>query len=322
MSKEFIFPAEPTIIKNMPFEDYRAVQALSAGGIKKIIVSIPEFLGDEEEDEFSFAKTLGKAYHSLILEGKEAFDSEFCSTFEAPENALKTKDDYVVFAERYPSIDFKKSCTKDLIKEAIKTTIPEAPFYEDLEENHYQGRAKIGGKDFGRLEYFHGLIEKSTLGETLKTAQKEVSFFWQENGLPCKARLDAFSEENNFIFDLKTFTNPSLIPPERFFPLKILNMGYHIQAAFYTRAYNVFFKRKAPRFFFLFLQTKGGKAMFPFEFLQTDPIYNAKSAAWIKADEAIDQGLRRYKQYLKGENGLKYSFSPLGDDHFPMIGYK
>lgn len=313
------------IVENMPEADYHAVKALSASGIKKLIVSIPEFLEEEPEDD-TYAKTLGRAYHKLILEGREKFDtSYYCPPFdpESVEGLLKTKDDYVAYAEMIGA-DFKKSQTKDVIGAAIETVNPDAPFYETVKEAYYKGRAALNLDDYNRLNYFYNLVENSRIGERLRKNKREVSVFWTEDDIPCKARFDAVSEDENYIFDLKTFTNPSRVPPERHIPRVIINQGYHIQAAFYTRAYNAFYQYKhkeEPRFFFLFLQTKGGKAAFPYHLLMDDPEYGCRSAAFTVADRAIETAKTRYRQILDGYTPhIPHGAEPLSDKNFFFLG--
>jgi hypothetical protein len=73
-------------------EVYHAIPALSASGIKNLLISGPDFYyrcpwlnpAYEEEETDTVAKTAGRAYHTRILEGRQTFYQQYGPTFDAP----------------------------------------------------------------------------------------------------------------------------------------------------------------------------------------------------------------------------------------------
>ena len=71
-------------------EEYHAIPALSASGIRNILISGPDFwyrcpwLNPAYVDEDSEAMNIGRAYHTRILEGSDVFCQNYAQTFEAP----------------------------------------------------------------------------------------------------------------------------------------------------------------------------------------------------------------------------------------------
>lgn len=64
--------------------------------------------------------------------------------------------------------------------------------------------------------------------ELLKGATVESSLYWEQDGIKCKARPDAFLPESGILVDFKTAQDAGSR-----FTREIFNYGYHIQLAFY-----------------------------------------------------------------------------------------
>lgn len=64
--------------------------------------------------------------------------------------------------------------------------------------------------------------------ELLKGATVESSLYWEQAGVKCKARPDAFQPDDGILIDLKTAQNAG----DRF-SREIFSYGYHIQLCFY-----------------------------------------------------------------------------------------
>lgn len=85
----------------------------------------------------------------------------------------------------------------------------------------------------------------------LENGETEQTAIWEENGIWCRVRPDWLSDDRKTIIDYKTTglsANPELIDRH------IVNMGYDIQHAFYSRGVEKVTGIK-PHFFFIFQET-------------------------------------------------------------------
>jgi hypothetical protein len=236
---------QPGIYFHMEDDVYHSIPALSASGIKNLLVSPMDFwararwlnpLYEREED--SVAMILGRAYHKRILEGKAAFDGCYAPIFTAPEDCLKTVDDLkeVLKAEKLP-VTGKKD---DLIDRLLAAR-PNARIY-DLERLRYEerhgGKVFLGHAILNRIEIAAAMIEKHPhLSRCFTGGYPEVSVIWEEDGIRMKARFDYLKPKA--IIDLKTFANMMSKPIDRAIYGAMASGKYHIQAAFYLKAAQV-----------------------------------------------------------------------------------
>lgn len=106
-------PFEPGIYFGLTEDEYHADPSFSSSGIKDITVSpldywVKSWMNPNKVDKEGPALRLGKAYHKLILEGREAFEATY---------AVKPdKDDYpdaldgaAALKAYCESLDLKKS---------------------------------------------------------------------------------------------------------------------------------------------------------------------------------------------------------------------
>lgn len=305
---------------NMPDNEYHAIEALSASGIKNILVSpmdfwarswmAPDFLKEESTE----ACKIGRAYHKRILEGQEAFLSEYTEMFEAPDNCLKTKDDLAQALEE-AGVQFKKSAAKpELIRLAAENGI--GPIFDILKEQYdisTNGKEQLGFNLLARIEIAASMIEKHPqIHKCFSGGFPEVSIVWTEDGIKMKSRID-YIKPKAFI-DLKTFANMGGKSIDRAVYSAMASGRYHIQVTFYKRAVlasktlDVFCKdESAVRPFmdafvkepnvdcFLVFQQKGPAPLArAFKFSQ-----DAASGMVGAAEASIDQGIRIYKECLE-----------------------
>lgn len=98
------------------------------------------------------------------------------------------------------------------------------------------GKEGISEKDFEEVNLIVGALGAHPDVRALKEyfEDVELSLAWKdaECGIPCKARLDAYSASTETIFDLKTTSDAA----EGKFSKAIFDFGYHRQAAFYLDA--------------------------------------------------------------------------------------
>ena len=115
------------------------------------------------------------------------------------------------------------------------------------------------------------------IGPYLDGGISESSYYWtdEETGLLCKVRLDHVFGAT--IFDLKSTSDISKIQSH------IANFNYHVQAAFYSDAFDIL-KGERPNFIFLFCE-------------KSEPYL---LDAVMLDQEALQLGRDRYRESLKG----------------------
>lgn len=312
------------VIEEMPEEEYRAVKALCQSDVKKIIASVPDYLyGLENPEEETKGKTLGKAYHNIILEDKE-------DLYQYPldkNDYLCTKEDYIEAANSL-NADFKPSWNKDKIKEAILNSIDNATyraeFFDDaIQELNESGRIILDKYDLDKINSYKKQIYNSPLGNELKDAPKEISLFWEEDGVPMKARFDALVSDG--VFDLKTFDNSRGKNTDKAVINAIIAYDYILQACFYCNAYSKAyeakikgFEAKHPVFYMLWLQTNAGINIR--HKVLSDTTDNNINGYWGKSQDKINQAKDLYRKYVVEGQKIQNDFlpEPLTDQELPL----
>jgi hypothetical protein len=185
------------IIKNMPAEEYYALERFSYSGIKQIMTSSQDywknsFMNKDKEEKKSESFFLGTAYHASILEGDKVFNERFAIK---PDVDKRTKEGKAVYA----------------LLEAEK---PNCKFISEEDYNDIQ----------------NSLAKNSNI---FVDGDPEVSVLWDDDdtGVPMKARIDYLKEGK--ILDLKTFNNTSGGDINNVISKHIANYGYYIQRALY-----------------------------------------------------------------------------------------
>lgn len=233
------------IIFGMPDEEYHSIAALSASGIKNILISpmdfwarswmAPDFLKEENTE----ACKIGRAYHKRILEGKDAFDASYVRSFNAPEGCLRTKEEIKTELEHLGIMAPKSSKKEDLIELAKANGVFNIlELCKDIYEENNSGKEQLSSELVDRIEIAAAMIEKHPeLSKCFSGGYPEVSIFWEEDGINFKARLDYL--KTKAVIDLKTFSNYSNKPIERAIYGSMAAGKYHIQAAFYLHAIDI-----------------------------------------------------------------------------------
>jgi exodeoxyribonuclease VIII len=80
--------------------------------------------------------------------------------------------------------------------------------------------------------------------------ENEVSFFWEESGVPLKARLDKMTKSGQII-EIKTCEDARAIAFER----SIYNFAYYLQAAIYTTAAERHIGKAPPPFIYVCIES-------------------------------------------------------------------
>ena len=181
-------------------------------------------------------------------------------------------------------------------------------------ENRMSSEYKTAKKEFGEefvlvkpeIEKIEGMaksLSKSKIYDCIDNynCDKELSGFAidPETGLMCRHRFDAIID--GVAIDLKTTTDAR----PHAFSKKILDFGYHIQAAFYADQYNWITGEEIEKFIFIAIETSAPYAVKIYELDQ----------------DSIDAGRKKYRQALNEYAQCKASnIWPAYDQDIETIG--
>lgn len=244
----------PGIHFGLSEDEYFSVPALSASGVKNLRMSPLDFWArarwlnpsyeDDNEEADSFARTLGKAYHKRILEGREAFLNCYAPAFDptqhkdALDGADAIKD--ALRKQKEAGADVKLSGKKaDMIANLLELD-PAAKIMDVLRDTYeadHEGKIFLPTKIMYKIELSAAMIERDPeLRKAFSGGMPEVSIFWTcpTHGIPCKARLDYLKPKA--IVDLKTFANKNGYPIGRAIDRELGYNRYPIAAAWYYEA--------------------------------------------------------------------------------------
>jgi hypothetical protein len=131
-----------------------------------------------------------------------------------------------------------------------------------------------------------------------KTGKHEVTAVWREkNGILCRARFDALTLDEGGYATIHDWKTTSDATPERL-ERNIVDMGYHVQAAFYLRGLRLL----KPEF--------AGRYSFIFYFIETDTLSVVPvtlSSAFLSIGEMIAQyAIDRWGKCLKENRWPSY----------------
>ena len=214
---------------NQPEFDYRRAEGVNQSSLKKILESPAHY---QAALKFRLIPTpameMGTALHALSLDGQEAFDGAY---IQKPDGInLSTK----------AGKEWKASVGR---RKILATGGKDDPW------NSVQGMAK----SLRRLEWFNP-DQKDYI------KHNEVSVYWDEAGVHCKARLDRVLIEAGIVLDLKTTDS---VEPE-LFTKKVVSLGYDFQLATYLSAAEAAFG-KPFKFIFVAVERKAPYTVALFE---------------------------------------------------------
>ena len=209
---------------------YRKNDGVSQSELKEMLRSAAHWAaryGPDAQPTFpSAAMIMGTALHAKVLE-PETFDKNFVDRGSKPKELTITE---LKAALEDQQIEFKKTAKKPEL---------EALLYPDGKP--VDKRTSLSSEDFGMVcNMADALRTHDVAGRWFDPGRKnyrkanEVSLYVQEfEGSAVKGRLDRLEKTSDgrfLILDLKTTDDAS---PE-VFQKKAFNLGYHIQAAFYS----------------------------------------------------------------------------------------
>lgn len=193
-------------------EEYHSITAVSNSYLQRLN-RIPAAVKVEQEDSTAFL--FGRAFHCLLLEGEEVFQSLFAIAPDIDKRTKVGKDDCAVF------------CSENVGKGIIT-----AEQYESMARMAFS----VKGHPFAATVLFEGISEQSV--------------FWtdKETGLYCKCRPDRVPHGGHgVILDIKTTRDAT----QRGFTRAAASYGYHRQAAFYIDGFNSVSETKVDAFIFI-----------------------------------------------------------------------
>lgn len=214
-----------------PDPDYRKAKGQSQSHLKTILKSPAHYLSAAKYKMIpSPAMIMGTAVHCAVLEGQETFDSQF---IRKPDNIK-----YTTKAGK----EWKEANSE-------KTILP-----NDGKEPQWDCVMGMS-QALRELDWFSGKSDDYR-------KFNEVSIYWQEMGIDCKARLDRVivNDDEVLVLDLKT--TDSIAPTK--FQSKCVDLGYDFQAAWYSHAAELIYKKPA-RFVFVAVERNSPHSIDMFE---------------------------------------------------------
>ena len=239
------------IVDTLSNEDYHKDKAIGKSGLDKIHRSMNHFLLPQPT-KASAALVLGSALHTSFLE-PEKFDLLF---IKEEKHDGRTKEG--------------KKNKKEFEDKAKNKTI--------LTENQWES-----------VKEMHNALSQDKRGQNLfQDGKPEVSLFWDELDIRCKARPDWVIGNGRILIDIKT-TQDASPDPKTGFPKAIFNYRYHVQAAWYTRAATVCYGEKPESFVFVAVESSE-----PFNV----GVYTLGMASREEGWQLATADLRKYKDWL------------------------
>ena len=276
---------------------YRKAEGQSQSHLKTILKSPAHYQSAAKHRLIpSPAMIMGTAVHCLALEGQETFDAQFC--------------------QRPPGIKFTTKEGKEWREANSKKTILTNDG-RDRQWDSVNGMAQA----LQSLEWFNPEQEDYR-------KFNEVSIYWTENDIPCKARLDRVIPMENevLVLDLKTTDSISTAK----FQSKFVDLGYDFQAAWYSHAAELVYQKPA-RFIFVAIERTAPFTMDFFEvpkfMLQQARARNLKALGILKDCREKDEWptkqptlkLLEYPRWFKPFTDDQPTETKATDDFVPLF---
>ena len=156
---------------------------------------------------------------------------------------------------------------------------------EEKAQSYASGHIPVLRKDYEKIEFIVGKVNEQLLiycPEFFTSHENEFPVIWKaENGVECQSKYDWISSKTGLMIDLKFTTDSS---PDKCVK-KIIDMGYDVQEAFYTEAFNKTYPDMAGRtnWKFIFIETEEPHAI---SIIETDSTF--KELGRMKMNYALD----------------------------------
>lgn len=231
-------PLPNGIYANLSEHDYHADSALGSTGLKKLLVSPPDYWWSspmnplKPENTETDALKYGKAVHKCVLEGLDQFKGTY---------GLKpTKNDYpgcLAAAEDLKAFlsgkGDKTTGTKPvLIERALEHDDCPIILDKELERFAESGLIDLSRDSYNRVVAATSFIKANNhLSEAFTGGMPEVSVFWEEHGVRLKCRFDYLKYAA--LVDLKSIGNTKGIDFGRACFQAMASYNYPLSAAHY-----------------------------------------------------------------------------------------
>jgi exodeoxyribonuclease VIII len=217
------------VVHDMPLQDYLAVDALSATGLK-LLARSPWHYRNRVETDPTPAMLRGSLAHCAVLEP----------------DAMASR--YAVVPEGSPTRPTRRQWEA---KDPSPTSRAAMQWWTEFEERN-AGRLIVSSTDYALCQQqLQAVAAQPDLADMLRTGHGEVSIFWvdRETGLYCKARPDWLPPKDARPFrplDLKTCADES---PSGF-GRAAARLRYDLQAAHYVAGIEAALRVKVDQFVF------------------------------------------------------------------------
>lgn len=231
---------KPCAVRGMPIDVYHKHPALSESGLKTLL-DCPakyyyKYLSGEYEPQERPSFKIGKACHKYILEGEEAFKSEY---WHNPYTEYTKSELLHILKDKYNVELPKTSLSCDVLDVLLSNEgIEPKPIHLTKNElNQVIGTARAIKKNKKAYNAFH------------QKGESEISLFWidEETGLLLKCRPDFLPKDHLLVPDYKTCQS---VNPNTFYG-DFIKYGYHIEAAMYMQGILAVFGDEVETFFFV-----------------------------------------------------------------------
>lgn len=220
---------------------YHKDEALGSGDVRLLLRSPPDWWWHSHmnplrpADKETPAKLYGRALHKLVLEGPEAFKASFCKEPDKRDypTALITVAHLETFLTN-KGLDVPSRAKKaDL--EKVARQVGGLLWSDVVAEHEGTNRTPIKPEMHDEIVMAGAQIARNEkLREAFRNGRSEVSVFWTQAGVRCKARFDFLKTKQ--IVDLKSFRNSlGNAPVDRIVANAIAQFRLDVQAAHYLR---------------------------------------------------------------------------------------
>jgi hypothetical protein len=215
---------KPGIYFGLDETTYHAAPWIGSSSAKKLYACPPDYWYEShmnplrEEDEPTFAQNFGRALHHRILYGAEAFARDY-TFMDGTKGDSVSAEDLKTFIKEQGSVPAKlKADNEKMLRDMGINLLTEATY-----EHIMVAAAHI--------------TKNPHLAQAFTGGFPEVSVFWHEGEVPCKARFDYLKKRA--IVDLKSFRSKERIQTlDRIVLQDLFNYRYDIQVGWYQQGHS------------------------------------------------------------------------------------
>jgi hypothetical protein len=223
---------------------YHSLPMVSSHDVKQLLISPLDYWeqswmnpapDDEETEEDTFARMLGRAYHARILEGVDALNERFAPKLVCPKDTLDTADELrAVLREMELPVGGNKPILINRLLDAKPDIKIKAVLEESYAEQH-KGKGFLDQKYLSRIARAAAMIEQNPhISKCFTGGYAEVVVIWTKDGVQRRARLDYLKPAA--IPDLKSFNNKMRRPIKEAITKSIRFDEHPFQAEYYIEA--------------------------------------------------------------------------------------